>query len=145
MHFTTKIEFNDDEVTYRIAINYLIEQVDTSSDSCSDANTTLGETCCYSICDMCEEYDLNWDVFVNFEGEDILCRDFNEFFHEEPVVDGTEERDAIKGDYFDTCCYSSPTTSCQRCKQGGTFFDLNDNVEVDFNGPTTCYEVVGLE
>mmetsp|Transcript_17504 Transcript_17504/g.31797 ORF Transcript_17504/g.31797 Transcript_17504/m.31797 type:complete len:130 (+) Transcript_17504:2584-2973(+) len=54
MHFTTKIESNDDEVTCRSNSNYLMERVDTSSDSCSDAKATLGESCCYSICDMCE-------------------------------------------------------------------------------------------
>lgn len=144
MHHTTTIEFNDDEVTCRSASNYLMERVDTSSDTCSDAKATLAETCCYSTCNICGDFDLDWDVYVNFEGKDMSCGDFNEIFREEAVVDGSEQCEALKSDYFDTCCYSSPTTSCQLCKQGDKFFDLNDNVQVDFNGPTTCYEVANF-
>lgn len=115
-----------------------------SSNTCSDAKAQLGETCCYSICNICGEYDLDWDVFVNFEGEDMSCGDFNEIFREEAVVDGSEQCLELQSEYFDTCCYTSPTTSCQLCKQGDTFFDLNKNVEVDFNGPTTCGEVANF-
>ena len=121
-----------------------MERHEMTSDTCSDAKATIGETCCYSTCNLCGEFDLDWDVYVNFEGEDMSCGDFNEIFREEAVVDGSQQCEALKGDYVDTCCYSSPTTSCQLCKQGDKFFDLNDNVEVDFNGPTTCYEVANF-
>ena len=144
MHHTTTIDFNDDEVTCRSASNFLMEREDMTSNTCSDAKATIGETCCYSICNMCGEYDLDWDVFINHEGKDMSCGDLNEIFREEAVVDGTQQCDVFKADYFDTCCYSSPTTSCQLCKQGDTFYDLNDNVQVDFNGPTTCYEVANF-
>jgi len=144
MHHTTTIEFNDDEVTCRSASNFLMEREDITSDTCSEAKATLADTCCYEICDMCGEYDLDWDVFINHEGKDMSCGDFNEIFREKAIVDGTQQCDAFKNDYFDTCCYSSPTTSCQLCKQGDTFFDLNDDAEVDFNGPTTCFEVANF-
>jgi chitinase len=144
MHFTTTIEFNDEEVTCRSASNYLQEREDSSSNTCSDAKASLVETCCYSICNICGDYSLDWDVFVNFDGKDMSCGDFNEIFREEAVVDGSEQCEDLKSDYYDTCCYQSPTTSCQLCKQGDKFFDLNDNVEVDFNGPTTCFEVANF-
>jgi len=144
MHHTAKIEFNDDEVTCKSASNFLMEREEQASATCAEAKATLGETCCYSLCNICGDFDLDWDVFVNFEGEDMSCGDFNEYFREEAVVDGSEQCAALKEEYFDTCCYTSPTTSCQLCKQGETFFDLNDNVEVDFNGPTTCYEVANF-
>ncbi|KAL9184576.1 hypothetical protein ACHAXT_012546 [Thalassiosira profunda] len=144
MHFTTTIDFNDDEVTCRSAGNHLMEREDMSSDTCSTAKAALHDTCCYSTCNICGEYSLDWDVFVNYNDKDMSCGDFNEIFREQAVVDGSEQCEVLKGEYFDTCCYSSPTTSCQLCKQGDTFYDLNDNVEVDFNGPTTCKEVANF-
>lgn len=144
MHHTETIEFMDEDLTCRSASNYLMEREEMSGGTCSNAKATIGETCCYSICNICGEFDLDWDVFINFDDEDMSCGDLNEFFREEAVVDGSEQCDALKADYLDTCCYSSPTTSCQLCKQGDTFFDLNDNVQVEFNGPTTCYEVANF-
>ncbi len=112
MHHTTTIEFNDDEVTCRSASNFLMEREDMSSDSCSTAKATIGETCCYSICNICGEYDLDWDVFINFEDKDMSCGDFNEIFREQAIVDGTEQCDALTADYFDTCCYTSVRLCC---------------------------------
>ena len=144
MHLTEEIEFMDDSVTCKSAGNYLMERAEMSSDTCADAKASLHDTCCYSLCDMCGEYSLDWDVFINFEGEDINCGDLNEHFRDEKVVNGEEQCEAIKVDYFDTCCYESPTTACLLCKQDGLFFDLNENVQVDFNGPTTCKEVANF-
>jgi len=144
MHFTTEVEFNDDTVTCRSVNNFLMERADVSSDQCSDARATLGETCCYSTCNMCGEFDLDWDVFINYEGEDMSCGDLNEIFRSEEIVDGSEQCTEITNTYYDTCCYASPTTSCQLCKHDGIFYDLNEKVQVDFNGPTTCYEVANF-
>jgi hypothetical protein len=105
-----------------------------SSDTCSDAKARIEETCCYSTCDLCKAYGLNWDVFVNYNGTDMSCN----------VADGTEHCDALKADYSGTCCYASPTTSCQLCNHGDIFFDVNDNAQVDFNGPTTCVDVASF-
>lgn len=144
MHHTTTIEFNGDEVTCRSAANFLMEREEMSSDTCAEAKATIGESCCYEICNMCGDQDIDWDVFIDYNGEDMSCGDLNEIFREEAIVDGTQQCDGFKEDFSSTCCYSSPTTSCQLCKQGDTFYDLNDNVEVDFNGPTTCYEVANF-
>ena len=68
-----------------------MERHEMTSDTCSDAKATIGETCCYSTCNLCGEFDLDWDVYVNFEGEDMSCGDFNEIFREEAVVDGSQQ------------------------------------------------------
>jgi hypothetical protein len=74
----------------------------------------------------------------------MSCGDFNEIFREEAIRDGAEQCDALKAEYSSTCCYQSPTTSCQLCKHDGTYFDVKEQVEVDFNGPTTCLEVANF-
>ena len=96
MHFSTEIEFNDDTVTCRSVNNFLMERADTSSNECYDARATLGETCCFSTCNICGDFDLDWDVFINYEGQDMSCGDFNEIFREEQIVDGSEQCEAVK-------------------------------------------------
>src|SRR6056300_1101550 len=70
--------------------------------------------------------------------------DLTEIFRTEAIVDGTEQCQTISDEFYSTCCYSSPTTSCQLCKRDGKFYDLNENAEADFNGPTTCGEVANF-
>ena len=144
MHFSTAVEFNGEDVTCRSVNNYLMERADTSSDTCSDARAHLGETCCYSTCNICGEYDLDWDVFIEYDGKEMSCGDLTEIFRTEAIVDGTEQCQSISDEYYSTCCYASPTTSCQLCKRDGKFYDLNENGQVDFNGPTTCGEVANF-
>ena len=137
-------KFNGDEITCRSAANFLQEREEMSSETCTDIKAEIGETCCYSTCNLCGEYDLDWDVFVNYNGTDMSCGDFNEIFRTEATIDGSQQCDALKVEYAGTCCYDSPKTSCQLCKQGDTYFDVNDNAQVDFNGPTTCFEVANF-
>lgn len=137
-------KFNGDEITCRSAANFLQEREEMSSEICTDIKAEIGETCCYSTCNLCGEYDLDWDVFVNYNGTDMSCGDFNEIFRTEATIDGSQQCDALKVEYAGTCCYDSPKTSCQLCKQGDTYFDVNDNAQVDFNGPTTCFEVANF-
>ena len=144
LHHTTAVMFNDEEVTCRSASNFLQEREEASSKTCSNAKAELGGTCCYSICNICGENDLDWDVFVNYDGKNMSCGDFNEIFREEAVTDDAEQCDVLKADYSSTCCYASPTTSCQLCKQDGTYFEVKESAEVDFNGPTTCLEVANF-
>ncbi len=144
MHFSTTVEFNDEDVTCRSVNNFLMERFDISSDTCSDARALLGETCCYATCNICGEYDLDWDVFVEYDGEEISCGALTEIFRTEAIVDGTSQCEEISDEYYSTCCYSSPITSCQLCKRDGKFYDLNQNGQVDFNGPTTCGEVANF-
>ena len=137
-------KFNGDEITCRSAANFLQEREEMSSETCTDIKAEIGETCCYSTCNLCGEYDLDWDVFVNYNGTDMSCGDFNEIFRTEATIDGSQQCDALKAEYAGTCCYDSPKTSCQLCKQGDIYFDINDNAQVDFNGPTTCFEVANF-
>ena len=88
--------------------------------------------------------NLDWDVFINYEGEEISCGDLTEIFREEQTVDGSEECNALASELRDTCCYSSPVTSCQLCKHSGIFYEVDDKVQVDFNGPTTCKDVANF-
>ena len=136
--------FNDEEVTCRSATNFLQEREESTSKTCSNAKAEISETCCYAICNICGDNDLDWDVFINYDGRDMSCGDFNEIFREEAIQDGAEQCDALRAEYSSTCCYSSPTTSCQLCKQDGTYFEVKEQVEVDFNGPTTCLEVANF-
>ena len=144
MHFTTSVEFNDEDVTCRSVNNFLMERVDASSESCSDARATLDETCCYATCNICGEYDLDWDVYIEYDGEEMSCGTLTEIFRTEAIVDGTVQCQEISDEYYSTCCYASPTTSCQLCKKDGRFYDLNEKGQVDFNGPTTCGEVANF-
>jgi len=144
MHFATSVEFNDEEVTCRSVNNYLMERADTSSKTCSDARALLGETCCYATCNICGEFSLDWDVFIEYDGEEMSCGDLTEIFRSQAIVDGTEQCQAISDEYYSTCCYTSPTTSCQLCKRDGIYYDLNEKGQVDFNGPTTCGEVANF-
>lgn len=144
MLFSEIIEFNGDSVSCRSVDNYLIERADETSKLCYDTRADLADTCCYQACNICGDTSVDWDVYINYEGNDVSCGDLKEIFRETQVIDGSEQCSAIADELRDTCCYSSPTTSCQLCKHAGIFYEVNDNVEVDFNGPTTCADVASF-
>ena len=144
MFFSEMVEFNGDEVSCRSVDNYLIERADETSKLCYDTRAEHADTCCYQACNICGDSSVDWDVFINYEGQDVSCGDLKEIFRETQVKDGSEQCSAIADELRDTCCYSSPTTSCQLCKHSGIFYEVNDKVEVDFNGPTTCADLANF-
>ena len=149
MCFSEIVEFNGDEVSCRSVNNrsvnnYLMERANETSQTCADACADHTESCCYKPCNICGDTNLDWDVFINYEGEEISCGDLTEIFREEQTVDGSEECNALASELRDTCCYSSPVTSCQLCKHSGIFYEVDDKVQVDFNGPTTCKDVANF-
>ena len=83
---STTVEFNGKNHTCHSVNKILIEMFDTLSNSCSDACATVGETCCYAICNICGEYDLDRDVFINYEGKNMSYGDFNEIFEEDAII-----------------------------------------------------------
>lgn len=144
MHSSKLVEFNNDEVSCRSVDNYLMERADETSKLCYDTRAEHSETCCYKTCNICGDYNLDWDVFITYEGNDVSCGDLKEIFRAGEIVDGSEQCNSISAELKDTCCYTSPTTSCQLCKLDDIFYEVNDNVQVDFNGPTTCADVASF-
>ena len=85
---------------------------------------------------------LDWDVVVEYEGEQVACGDLKPIFGKNEIEEGSESCSNITETYRDVCCYTPPVTPCNLCQTETDFLDAYSSIEVEFWGSVNnCSEV----
>ncbi len=96
-----------------------------SSETCSETQSDLFESCCYEKCSLCGDKSLRWDSTVKFNDQIISCHELGSMFTLGTVREGSDQCDAIQSAYSSACCYSPPKQRCNLCDFGSVSFEVN--------------------
>ena len=96
-----------------------------SSETCSETQSELFESCCYEKCSLCGDKSLRWDSTVKFNDQIISCHELGSMFTLGTVREGSDQCDAIQSTYSSSCCYSPPKQRCNLCDFGSVSFEVN--------------------
>lgn len=119
----------DQSVTYNGAetncygiYNYLWTRVETEDDACLVTQNDLFESCCYTKCSICQDYQLDQDALVMHEGTSMACSELeNHYFGFNQITQESEECARIQQAHWNRCCYDVP---CGLCMSGDFNFEL---------------------
>ena len=141
-----QVDFNGETETCEHVANYLANRAANGTDQCSSSKMEFQDFCCMDKCSLCAETEqIDWDAYVSFEGKEESCGNFDWYFTSNVVETGTEECTELQLAFGGTCCYEPidySTSACSLCKRGDTWYDVNGDAMVYFEGLNkTCTEV----
>lgn len=122
--------------------NKLSSKFDETSQTCTDAQSTLQSECCYERCELCEDLQPDWDATVYYSGKDVKCHQIDIIFMQEAVSSDSSRCDMSKDLYAENCCIQPIEEPCNICQTESNYYSLDVNAIADYNGASsTCLDV----
>ena len=112
------------------------------SDECKDGITDHSYDCCFRKCTICGDSLPNWEVTVDFSGEDLKCNEFDIMFREENEKHDSSRCRMAQDLYSDECCMPPLETPCDICQTQKSGMNLKSEETVSYEAAlTTCLVV----
>lgn len=119
-------------------ISSILNTMAESDDTCNDAQTQMGEECCYQQCTLCGDesatgMSTEWYATVSFQGLTTTCLGLDYYLRAEQINDGSETCGEFRGTYMDRCCYAQ--NSCQLCRAEDKLYEIDPTMTVTIQQP----------
>ena len=96
----------------------------------------------FERCNVCGDSQLDWEATVYRTGENMPCYEFDKIFQQNSVSTGSTDCTLTQDLYKNECCIDPPDVPCNLCQSGSTYYQLNSDVSVSYDGkPHSCLEV----
>lgn len=121
-------------------VNTILSASAESDKICFDARAQLTEECCYkqcNICDISDDITNDWYATVNFEGVTTSCLGLDYMLRMEQVNLGSDRCSAVQGEYFEECCYKTPSKQCQICEADDVLYEILATKTVSYERDST--------
>jgi hypothetical protein len=119
-------------------ISSILSTMDESDSTCKDAQSQLGEECCYRQCTLCggeSEMSTEWYATVSFQGLATTCLGLDYYLRADQIHEESETCSEFRGTYMDRCCYNE--NACQLCRADETLYEINPAKTVTIQQPSS--------
>lgn len=135
-------EWNGKEMKCSDIKSRISSREEAESDVCTDAQSTLQDSCCIDQCEICDKpLKTDFVMTVYHEGVTKQCTEVDTYFYEKSILASSEECSSTKSQVSE-CCYEAPQTPCNLCRKDTEYFDLMVTNSATYMGQkTTCSDV----
>jgi len=147
VQITVEVDFRGQTQSCESVANYLGSRSNNGTEECTSSISEFRDFCCFDKCTICmNETDMvDWETYVDFDSSSQSCGNFDWYFTSNVVKKGSQECTDLQMAYSEKCCYAPidyTVPACSLCKQGEVWYDLNGDIQVEFEGePRSCNEV----